>query len=95
MSTRRPSNHPVPLGYQYGPQPAEPDSIWKLIHDVRCERGLRISEVSVLANVASATISRAERGYDARISTTRRVASALGIMIVAIPPKAVSGENIE
>lgn len=73
-----------PLGYQYGVQPHEVDPIWANIRAVRISRNLSVQEVAAMANVASSTVSRGERGFHTWLDRTRRVAKALGIDIVTM-----------
>ena len=75
-----------PLGYQYGVQPHEVDPIWAQIRAVRISRNLSVQEVAAMANVASSTVSRGERGFHTWLDRTRRVAEALDIQILAFAP---------
>jgi transcriptional regulator with XRE-family HTH domain len=72
------------LGYQFGAKPGMPDPIWELIREERIRQNLTMEEVSQLANVASSTVSRGERGYQVWLSKTRQVAQVLGITIATI-----------
>jgi transcriptional regulator with XRE-family HTH domain len=77
----------LPVGYQYGEQRGEVDPVWRVLRAARVAQGLSIQALAEKAGVASSTISRAERGYHAWLDKTRLVARALGVMILAFPPK--------
>lgn len=84
-----------PLGYQYGAVGGEVDSIWRTIRQVRLDHRLTAKEVADMAGVASSTVSRGERGYRTWLDKTRKVAEALGIMIVMVTPQPPVPQHID
>jgi transcriptional regulator with XRE-family HTH domain len=52
------------------------------IRSERLERGLRVEDLASASNVAGRTITRVEAGYDAQLSTLRRIANGLGMSLV-------------
>jgi len=54
-----------------------------------------MEQVAALANVASSTVSRGERGYQIWLSKTRQIAQVLGITIATITTPSQDAGGIE
>jgi transcriptional regulator with XRE-family HTH domain len=83
------------LGFQFGEKAGDPDPIWELIREERLRRQLTMEQVAALANVASSTVSRGERGYQIWLSKTRQIAQVLGITIATITTPSQDAGGIE
>jgi transcriptional regulator with XRE-family HTH domain len=83
------------LGYQFGRVAGIPDPIWEQIREERIKRGMTMDQLGTLADVASSTISRGERGYQVWLSKTRQIAQALGITIFTVMTPSQADGGIE
>ena len=85
-------NYILPLGEFRSKVSDDVDPVWVWIHQERVRHGLSLEELSIVAEVHSASISRGERGVYVSIDITRKVLKALGARLVMVTEDGVHHE---
>jgi len=85
-SQKQKTNYIVPLGEFRGDFDRDAvDPAWKLIHELRVQNGLSITELAELAAGSGTIVSKGERGGIVSLAFTRRCLQAFGYDLKIIP----------
>lgn len=92
MGNGQKRNYIVPLGEFRSPKIGEVDPVWVWVHQERVKHGISATELGILAEVNSSSVSRGERGIAVSISVTRKVLKVLGARMVMVTEDGVHHE---